>query len=55
MISNEIKILANCKLILNSLRMAEELKNIGIDCTVILDSSVGSVMEKIGKNKEERK
>lgn len=31
----------------SGLRMAEELKNIGIDCTVILDSSVGSVMEKI--------
>lgn len=28
--------------------MAQELKNIGIDCTVILDSSIGSVMEKIG-------
>lgn len=28
--------------------MGQELKEIGIDCTIILDSAVGSVMEKIG-------
>jgi translation initiation factor 2B subunit (eIF-2B alpha/beta/delta family) len=28
--------------------MAEDLRNNGIDCTVILDSAVGAIMEKIG-------